>query len=69
LYGGAQHDPSGRLRSYAVFDHPGGHSPTAGGAWTHESTTPADDVALHQELVTFGITVRAAGDLPFTTPP
>ena len=69
LYGGAQHDPSGRLRSYAVFDHSGGHSPTAGGAWTHESTTPADDVALHQELITFGITVRAAGDLPFTTPP
>lgn len=69
LYGGAQHDPSGRLRSYAVFDHSGGHSPTVCGVWTHESTTPADDVALHQELVTFGITVRAAGDLPFTTPP
>lgn len=63
LYGGLQHDPSGRLRSYAVFDHSGDHSPTAGGAWTHELTTPADDVALHQELVTFGITVRAAGDL------
>lgn len=69
LYGGLQHDPSGRLRGYALFDHSGAHPPTFGDPWRHETFTPAADQSLHEELATFGITVRDIGDLPFITPP
>ena len=69
LYGGLQHDPSGRLRGFAVFDHAGAHSPTLGGEWTFEISRPLDDERLLAELAAFGVDVREPGDLPFVTPP
>lgn len=69
LYGGLQHDPTGRLRGWALFDHAGAHPPTTAGGWTCEDTALGDDVGLHRQLARFGITVREPGDLPFRKPP
>lgn len=69
LYGGLQHDPSGRLRGYALFDLGGDHPPTIGETWTYDSSDLAYDTAIHDELIRYGVNVREPGDLPFTTPP
>jgi len=64
LYGGIHHDPSGRLRGVALFDHAGQHPPTFGGDWSHTTRTLHDDPDLIDELAAFGIHVREPGDLP-----
>jgi hypothetical protein len=68
VYGGIQHDPSGRLRGHALFDHAGAHPPTLGGAWGHDVATLHDDADLHAELARYGVTVRETGTLPYTDP-
>lgn len=69
LYAGLAHDPSGRLRTIALFDHTGVHPPTAGGTWEHTISTLHDDNALHAELARYGVDVRGPGQLPFADPP
>lgn len=69
LYAGLQHDPSGRLRGFALFDHAGAHPPTTGGAWTFDSAGLHDDPGLRDSLARYGVEVREPGDLPFVQPP
>jgi hypothetical protein len=69
LYGGIQHDPSGRLRGHTLFDQHGPRPPSFGAAWPHTTGTLHDDPDLHAELARFGIQVRDPGDLPFADPP
>lgn len=69
LYGGIQHDPSGRLRGHALFDRSGAHPPTMGGRWDYQTMTLHDDEDLHAELARYGVTVRDPGTLPFVNPP
>lgn len=68
LYSGLQHDPSGRLRGFAVFDHAGDHPPTLGGEWTYDTASIVDDEPLVDDLSAFGLEVREPGDLPFIVP-
>lgn len=69
LYSGLQHDPSGRLRGFALFDHAGAHPPSMGRRWTVEGFDPSEDTELHRDLASFGIEVREPGDLPFMEHP
>jgi hypothetical protein len=69
LYGGVQHDPSGRLRGHTLFDRAGEHAPTFGRGWPHTTSTLHDDESLLDDLARFGIHVREPGDLPFSEPP
>ena len=69
LYGGIRHDPSGRLRAIAIFDHEGEHPPTHAGAWPVDATTLHDDAALHRDLRGYGVHVRRAGVLPLVDVP
>lgn len=69
VYGGIAHDPSGRLRGVALFDHSGAHPPTMGGPWTYRTTTLDDDQQLLASLARYGVTVRDPGVLPYTDPP
>lgn len=69
VYGGIAHDPSGRLRGVALFDHSGAHPPTIGGPWSHRTTTLDDDQRLLASLARYGVTVRDPGVLPYTDPP
>lgn len=69
LYAGLAHDPSGRLRAVALFDHAGAHPPTGWGAWEHTSATLHDDTALHASLARYGIAIRTPGQLPVADPP
>lgn len=68
VYGGMAHDPSGRLRSVALFDHSGTHPPTMGGPWSYRTTTLDDDRQLLASLARYGVTVRDPGVLPYTDP-
>jgi len=68
IYGGISHDPSGRLRSVALFDTAGAHPPTHGGRW-HSSTRTIDhDSELERALARFGVEVREPGQLPWADP-
>lgn len=67
-YAGVAHDPSGRLRAVALFDHAGAHPPTLGGPWSHTAAALHDDEDLKVELARYGVTVRDRGDLPFVQP-
>lgn len=69
VYGGIAHDPSGRLRSVALFDHSGAHPPTMGGPWSYRTTTLDDDQQLLASLARYGVTVRDPGVLPYADPP
>lgn len=69
LHGGVSHDPSGRLRGFALFDQAGAHPPTIDGEWTFETFTLHDDADLHTELAEYGVAVRDPGDLPYAAPP
>jgi hypothetical protein len=69
LHAGIRHDPSGRLRSYALFGHAGQHPPTVGASWDHTTRSLDDDIELRVALRDFGIEVREPGDLPHADPP
>jgi hypothetical protein len=69
VYGGIQHDPSGRLRGHTLFDEQGDHPPTFGEAWPMATTTLHDDPQVVADLRRFGIHVREPGDLPYADPP
>lgn len=69
LYGGIQHDPTGRLRGHTLFDHEGAHPPTYGDEWPYETSTLIDDEELLAEMAAFGVHVREPGDLPYVEPP
>lgn len=69
LYSGVAHDPSGRLRGIALFDHAGAHPPTVGGAWTYTMASIHDDERLIMSLKRYGVTVRDPGVLPYAEPP
>jgi hypothetical protein len=69
LYGGMQHDPSGRLRGWAWFDHAGAHRPSAGGLWSYRSTVLSEVPGLAADLAGFGVVVRDPGELPEAIPP
>lgn len=69
VYGGLSHDPSGRLRGYALFDEAGAHPPSLGTGWAHRTATLHNDAGLHEELRRFGVTVRPPGTLPYASPP
>lgn len=69
LHVGLQHDPAGSLRGVALFDHAGEHAPTHDGGRTVSVSDPASDEALLADLEdTFGVIVRAPGELPFVGP-
>lgn len=69
LYSGVAHDPSGRLRGIALFDHAGAHPPTVGGPWTYALATIHNDEQLITSLSRYGVTVRDPGVLPYAEPP
>lgn len=64
LYAGVSHDPSGRLRSVALFDHRGDHPPSHGGRWRYRTQAVDGDKSLEQALARFGVSVREPGQLP-----
>jgi hypothetical protein len=66
LQAGVHHDPSGKLRSMAVFGTTGESTPTLGGPWSFTSSSVHDDPAILGELADHGIEVRGPGELPFT---
>lgn len=68
LYGGIPHDPAGRLRSVALFDHGGAHAPTAGGQWVYTVASLEDDGQLITSLARYGVAVRDPGVLPYAEP-
>jgi hypothetical protein len=68
LHAGVQHDPSGQLRSCALFDHEGEHEPTYGSGWTVRVARLDDNADVHAQLASFGVTVRDPGILPFADP-
>ena len=68
LHAGIQHDPSGGLRSIALFDYAGAHPPSHGGQWpTRECDLMTSD--LEDELARFGVRVRGPANLPIAEPP
>jgi len=69
IYGGISHDPSGQLRSVALFDAAGAHRPTHSAHWSYRSKRMDRDVALERSLVAYGITVRDGGQLPWASAP
>lgn len=69
IYSGVRHDPSGRLRSVALFDAAGAHPPTHGGRWKLRSRPIDRDRSLEKALVRYGVTVRDPGQLPWAEPP
>ncbi|MGH9113864.1 MAG: RES family NAD+ phosphorylase [Acidimicrobiales bacterium] len=69
LYGGLQHDPSGRLRGFALFDHLGAHAPSHAGEWDYTVTELIGDQVLLDEMARFGIVARERGELPVISPP
>jgi hypothetical protein len=69
VYSGIAHDPSGRLRSVALFDYSGAHPPTLGGPWTYHTKTLDDDEELLANLSRYGVNVRDPGVLPYVEPP
>jgi len=69
IYSGVAHDPTGRLRAVALFDHAGGHAPTLGGRWHWTGCRLDADDDLERALQRFGITVREPGQLPWARPP
>src|SRR5690625_4767192 len=52
LYSGLQHDPSGRLRGAALFDHAGTHPPSYGSVWQFTSSPAADAPACYLDRST-----------------
>jgi len=68
IYGGISHDPSGRLRSVALFDAAGEHPPTHGGRWTCRTRRIDRDTGLENALARYGVTVRDPGQLPWAKP-
>ncbi|MGA8260550.1 MAG: RES family NAD+ phosphorylase [Arenicellales bacterium] len=69
IYAGVAHDPSGRLRAVALFDHAGEHAPTVGGRWRWTSRRLDADDDLERALQRFGVTVREPGRLRWAKPP
>jgi len=67
VYGGISHDPSGRLRSVALFDAAGEHPPTHGGQWV--GNVRRIDRDLENALARYGVTVLDPGQLPWAQPP
>lgn len=69
VYGGVSHDPSGRLRSVALFDVAGAHPPTHGERWQVRSRPIDRDATLERALKRYGVTIRDPGQLPWKSPP
>lgn len=69
LYSGISHDPSGRLRAVALFDHAGVHRPSHGGDWHYIEQRIDNDESLAAALRRHGVTVRSPGQLPWAHPP
>jgi len=69
VYGGISHDPSGRLRSVALFDAAGAHPPTHGAPWACNLRRIDRDRDLEDALARYGVTVREPGQLPWARPP
>lgn len=65
LYSGLQHDPSARLRGWALFDHGGAHPPSIGGEWEYEVQPIYDNNVLTGKLANYGVVVREPGELDF----
>jgi len=65
LYAGVSHDPSGRLRAVALFDHQGAHPPSHGGDWSWTSERPDRRADLIEALKRYGVRVREPGQLPW----
>ncbi len=65
IYAGVSHDPSGRLRAVALFDHQGSHPPSHGGAWRWEGKAMDTDHELLSALARYGVSVREPGQLPW----
>lgn len=68
LYAGASHDPSGRLRSVALFDHAGSHPPSHVGRWLWSERRIDNDEQLVRALHRYGVAVREPGQLPWAKP-
>ncbi len=65
LHVGVQHDPTGGLRSVALFDRAGVHAPYGDdGAWVWSSVALVDSADARACLAAHGITVTAGADLP-----
>jgi len=69
LYSGVAHDPSGRLRSVALFDHAGEHEPSHSGSWHWSGQRIHDDPKLKAALKRHGVTVRESGQLRWAALP
>jgi hypothetical protein len=65
VYSGVSHDPSGRLRSVALFDQQGAHPPTHGDEWRWRAERLAGNQDLMGALKRFGVRVREPGQLPW----
>lgn len=68
LYAGICHDPTGRLRAVALFDHAGAHPPSHAGRWRATSRPVDGDRKLEAALARYGVTVREPGQLPWARP-
>lgn len=68
-WSGISHDPSGRLRSVALFDAEGEHAPTHGGRWHWKGSRIDDDRSLRAAMERYGVHVREPGQLPWARPP
>ena len=65
LYAGLSHDPSGRLRAVALFDHQGAHPPSHGGQWIWQEARLDRNDELLRALKRYGVEVREPGQLPW----
>lgn len=65
LHVGVQHDPTGKLRSVALFDRAGVHAPYGDDeAWVWSSVPLSDSTRARECLSAHGITVTVDPDLP-----
>ena len=65
LHVGVQHDPTGKLRSVALFDRAGVHAPYGDDeAWVWTSVPLSDSAQARACLAAHGITVTVDPDLP-----
>lgn len=65
VHHGVQHDPEGRLRGVALFDHAGEHPPYDDEGWAHREASLHDD-ALVEALGGFGIELTRSDATPNT---
>ncbi len=68
IYAGVSHDPSGRLRAVALFDHHGDHPPSHAGRWQFQQREIDRDSSVEEALARFGVAVRDPGQLPWARP-